>query len=92
MSLPNDFLNSLCCPKRSCRGDLIEKQKDNQSFLVCQVCQDEYPIKFGIPILFPNANHSPDIHHRHWDLPKNAQSYASKYNAYLKSYGSNSIP
>lgn len=87
MFLPQPFLEILACPKRTCRGDLVETIKDSQPFLSCELCHTDYPILHGIPVLFPNAAHDPELHQRHWDLAPNAQSYASKYNAYLKKQG-----
>lgn len=84
MNLDKDFLNILCCPNRFCRADLVEK---DQATLECTNCQHQYPVKEGIPILFPNVEYSPDVHKRHWDLDENATSYASKYNSYLKKQG-----
>jgi len=87
MILPTKSLEILCCPKRSCRGDLREIKKGEEVYLKCFFCGDEYPIIDGIPIIFPNAAYSPDIHKRHWDQETNAFSYAKKYNAYLKKEG-----
>jgi len=87
MEIDKKFIQILACPLRSCRGDL-EFISDNQKrFLVCKLCGQKYPIIQNIPILFPNSDYSPDIHQRHWDLNKNAKSYASKYNAYEKKQG-----
>ena len=83
MSLQKEFIDILRCPKRACRGDLAE----SGDLLKCKICDDEYPVKDGIPILFPNSAQSPDIHQRHWDLKDNAQSYAKKYDTYLKKQG-----
>src|SRR4030042_1030730 len=85
MSLPDKLLEILCCPKRHCRGDLF--LADKGSVLECSYCGDEYPIIDGIPILFPNAAYSPDIHKRHWDQKANAASYAKKYSTYLRKEG-----
>src|SRR4030042_5557119 len=87
MNLPNKFLEILCCPRRSCRGGLREIKKGEELYLKCYFCNDEYPIIDGIPIIFPNAAYSPDIHKRHWDFENNAASYAKKYGAYLKKEG-----
>ena len=87
MSLSKDFIEILCCPKRLCRGDLSLKAENGREFLVCNICQINYPIEQGIPILFPNVEYSPDLFKRHWDLKENAESYASKYNSYLKKQG-----
>ena len=80
-----EFLEILCCPKRTCRGDLEIK---NETSLTCKICKDEYPVQNGIPILFPNAKYSPFIHVRHWDKQENAESYTKKYDSYLKKQGS----
>ncbi|PIR12978.1 hypothetical protein COV49_03680 [Candidatus Falkowbacteria bacterium CG11_big_fil_rev_8_21_14_0_20_39_10] len=87
MILTKDFLDILCCPNRSCRGDLIEIEKNGKNMLYCQSCNADYPIIQGIPVLFPNSEYSPQIHERHWDLSNNAHSYAKKYNSYLKKQG-----
>lgn len=83
--ISKEFLEVLCCPKRTCRGDL---KQENQEELSCTLCSDKYPIYKGIPILFPNSHLSGDMHKRHWDLEENAKSYAKKYNNYLKKQGS----
>lgn len=85
MDIPEKFLSLTCCPKRNCRGDLVLDKAN--SLLRCSWCQDEYPIINGIPVLFPNAAHSPDIHKRHWDQEANVSTYAKKYNNYLKKEG-----
>jgi len=87
MILTKDFLDILCCPKRLCRGDLQEIEKEGESILQCKNCSSTYPIIDGIPVLFPNAEHSPNIHQRHWDLEKNAASYAKKYDSYIEKQG-----
>ncbi|OGY43105.1 MAG: hypothetical protein A2729_05845 [Candidatus Buchananbacteria bacterium RIFCSPHIGHO2_01_FULL_39_14] len=87
MSLAKDFIKVLCCPKRLCRGDLLLKSENDREFLICNICQTNYPIEQGIPILFPNTEYSPDLFKRHWDLKENAESYAAKYNSYLKKQG-----
>ncbi|MBI3290803.1 methyltransferase domain-containing protein, partial [Candidatus Falkowbacteria bacterium] len=87
MTLDQEFLEILCCPKRLCRGDLSQCQKEDKVILECQSCGDVYPVKNGVPILFPNLDFSPHFNKRHWDLEINAESYASKYNSYLKKQG-----
>lgn len=87
MTLPEKFLNILCCPKRFCRGDLEEINNNNRDVLKCVNCGAEYPVKEGIPILFPNALYSPNVHQRYWDQDIKAVSYAKKYDSYLKKEG-----
>lgn len=55
--------------------------------LICKGCGEQYQIIDGIPVLYPNAGYSPDIHKRHWDREANAKSYAKKYDNYLKKQG-----
>jgi ubiquinone/menaquinone biosynthesis C-methylase UbiE len=83
--LPQEFMDILCCPKRHCRGDL---RQDSADSLVCAECGDVYPVDHGIPIIFPDAAHSPDMHKRHWDQEEQAKNYAKKYDSYLKKQGS----
>jgi SAM-dependent methyltransferase len=89
MGISADFLALLCCPKRSCRGDLLAVGTDVNQKLVCSVCTEEYPIdtEDGIPVLYPNVRYSPQVFKRHWDLVDNAKSYAEKYNSYLNKQG-----
>lgn len=47
MSLPEDLLEILVCPK--CRGDL-EYRRDPEA-LVCHTCRLVYRVDDGIPIL-----------------------------------------
>lgn len=86
MELPEQFIRLLCCPKRLCRGELIEISKEKH-YLKCKICGTEYPVEDGIPILFPNPGFNPFIHSRHWDKEPNAKSYANKYDSYLKKQG-----
>ncbi|MEK7585327.1 MAG: methyltransferase domain-containing protein [Patescibacteria group bacterium] len=89
MTVNEEFIKILCCPKRLCRGDLAEVETvKSQTYLVCQSCADEYPVVEGIPILYPNNRYAPFTHARHWDQEENAVSYAKKYDSYLKKQGS----
>lgn len=88
MSLPNEFIQILQCPKRSCRGDVVLTLTEKQERLVCKICGDSYPVVDGIPVMFPNAAYSPNIHQRHWDQSDNALGYAKKYDSYIKKDGS----
>ena len=82
--IKKEFLEILCCPLRSCRGNLIVGDGEN---LKCVICGDAYSVVDGIPILYPNEKYSPDIHERHWDKDKHAKSYAKKYDGYMKKQG-----
>lgn len=88
MSINPNFIRILRCPKRLCRGDIEAHVHENEEFLKCKICGDIYPIEDGIPIMFPNAQYSKEIHKRHWDKEDNALNYAKKYNNYLKKQGS----
>lgn len=85
--LSKKFLNMLCCPKRFCREDLEEMNNNGRDVLKCVNCGAEYPIKENIPILFPNALYSSNVHQRYWDSDVKAESYAKKYDGYLKKQG-----
>lgn len=87
MNIPQEFINILCCPKRFCRGDLVESANGGKPVLECRQCGSAYPIIEGVPVLFPNVKYSPYAHQRHWDKSENADSYAKKYNSYLKKQG-----
>lgn len=84
MVLLKKYLGLLACPKRHCRGEL---SLAGENFLACKECGDQYRIIDGIPILYPNDKYSKETHARHWDMEKNAASYAKKYNSYLKKEG-----
>jgi uncharacterized protein YbaR (Trm112 family) len=47
--LPLEFLRILACP--TCTGELV--QLDDASCLRCNVCNVEYPVVDGIPVLLP---------------------------------------
>ena len=87
MNLEKEFINILACPKKLCRGDLEEINNGEKFFLKCLNCGEKYPVISGIPILYPNLEHSQEAHKRHWDLIDNAKSYAKKYDSYLKKEG-----
>lgn len=84
MTLDQNLIEILCCPKRLCRGDL---GSEGAASLSCRECKSLYPIIDGIPVLFPNVEYSPTAHRRHWDQQVHATSYAGKYDGYLKKQG-----
>ena len=47
--LPTEFIQILACP--TCKGELI--QRDDGSTLQCKLCNREYPVIDGIPVLLP---------------------------------------
>jgi SAM-dependent methyltransferase len=87
MSLSKEFLDVLCCPKRTCRGDLEVLSQSKTQELKCKSCAARYPIIENIPLLFPNASYSNEMHKRHWDQKTKATNYRTKYNNYLKKKG-----
>jgi len=48
MSLPQDLLDILVCPK--CKGDLEHRSQPNES-LVCHACKLVYAVEDDIPIM-----------------------------------------
>ncbi len=59
--IDKSFIDVLCCPKRTCRGDLELINENNEDALKCCDCRDIYPIVKGIPVLFPNVSFAPEF-------------------------------
>ncbi len=49
MTLPNDLLEILVCPK--CKGDLEHRTEAGAEALVCHACRLVYRVEDGIPIM-----------------------------------------
>ncbi len=49
MSINAELLEILVCPR--CKGEIVQRDQDGQSYLDCNACELAFPVEDGIPVM-----------------------------------------